>query len=114
MSHPHHSLIEPYIIEATPPSEHPYGKRVMYQDVSYPRIYVQEVYDKKGQFWKYFNFLTDPIMGKDGYLASVSIQGHTIDFQRNHATVFTVQNIAINPPDLKAKDVTLGVLEAKQ
>lgn len=105
---------EVYVIEATPPAEHPYGKRVMYMDASYPRIYIQEVYDKKGQFWKYINFLTDPIIGKDGYVATASIQGHTQDFQRNHATVFTVQNITVNPLDLKAKDVTLGVLEAKQ
>lgn len=103
---------EVYVIEATPPSTHPYGKRVMYMDVSYPRIYMQEVYDKKGQFWKYLNFLTDPIIGKDGYTASVSIQGHIIDFQRNHGTVFSTQQVAVNPSELKAKDVTLGVLEA--
>lgn len=103
---------EVYVIEATPPSEHPYGKRVMYMDASYPRIYMQEVYDKKGQFWKFLNFLTDPIVGKDGYVASVSIQGHIIDFQRNHGTVFSTQQVGVNPSDLKAKDVTLGVLEA--
>ncbi len=103
---------EVYIIEATPPPQHPYGKRIMYEDVSYPRIYVQEVYDKKGKFWKYINFLTDPIVGEGGYKATVSIQGHNIDFQRNHATIFSVQKIAVNPKGVTAKDVTLGVLEA--
>ncbi len=101
-----------HVIETVAPDEHPYSKKILYMDVDYPRIYMGEAYDKKGEFWKWFFFSGRPVKGEDGVQTFLSGQGHTIDFKRRHATIF------VNAPDVKtnsnwtANDVTLGKLEA--
>lgn len=103
---------EVHVIEAVAPDAHPYSKKIMYMDVAYPRIYMGEAYDKKGEFWKWMFFSGRPLKGEDGVQTYISGQGHTIDFKRKHATIF------VNAPDVKtnspwtAADVSLGKLEA--
>lgn len=101
-----------HVIEAITPDSHPYSKKIIYMDVDYPRIYMGEAYDRKGDFWKWFITSGRPVMGEDGVQTYISGQGATIDFKRKHATLF------VNSPDSKtnspwsSNDVSLGKLEA--
>lgn len=103
---------EVYVIEAIPPSEHPYSRKVVYMDTQLPRIYFGEAYDKKGEFWKWMQFPTREIRGEDGARNYVSNQGHVIDFKRRHGTVFISHPSWKTNTPIKAEDVTLGKLEA--
>jgi hypothetical protein len=104
---------EVYVIEATPPQVHPYGKKVLYMETKFPRFYMGEYYDKTGQFWKFQQVLSAPTKGDDGYIGLPPYQGHTIDFKRKHATVYFLHpSVRINRAGIKSEDVTLGVLEA--
>ncbi|MFA7278684.1 MAG: DUF1329 domain-containing protein [Sterolibacterium sp.] len=103
---------EVHVIEATPPAEHPYSRKIIYMETQTPRIYFGETYDKKGDFWKWFQFSGRAVKGVDGFQAIVSNQGHSIDFKRRHATIFISSTAwRVNIP-IKAEDVTLGKLEA--
>jgi hypothetical protein len=103
---------EVHVIEATPPAEHPYSRKVVYMETQIPRIYFGEAYDKKGDFWKWFHFAGRPLKGEDGVQTIVSNQGHSIDFKRRHATVFVSHPSWKTNTPIKADDVTLGKLEA--
>ncbi|WP_010325229.1 DUF1329 domain-containing protein [Marinobacterium stanieri] len=105
---------EVYVIEAIPPEEHPYSKKVLYIDTEYPRIHMGEAYDKKGDFWKMFQFHSYPNVAEDGSVDVRTTSGATIDFKRNHATVFfpDTNTWSTNTPGLEADDVSLSVLRA--
>lgn len=104
---------EVYVIEATTPNEHPYSKKILYVETKYPRIYYGEAYNRKGEFWKMFEFHSYPAKAEDGFLDVRSSGGIIVDFPRNHATVFLVDSPTwkTNPPGIKADNVSLGVLE---
>lgn len=101
---------EVYEVEGTPPPEHPYGKKVVYVEVGFPRPYLGEVYDKKGEFWKYMIFQNRPDVGEDGYKAVMPVLGHVIDVKRKHSTVWAA-NMKSNPKGVKESDVSLEKLE---
>ena len=105
---------EVYVIEAIPPEEHPYSKKVLYIDTEYPRVHMGEAYDKKGDFWKMFQFHSYPNIAEDGSVDVRTTSGATIDFKRNHATVFfpDTETWSTNTPGLTADDVSLSVLRA--
>lgn len=103
---------EVYVIEATPPTEHPYSKKILYMDTQIPRIHLGEAYNKNGEFWKWMMFTSRSIIGEDGAPTLATNQGHTIDFKRGHATVFISHPSWKTNSPVKASDVTLGKLEA--
>jgi len=103
---------EVWVIEAVTPPEHPYSKKVMYMDTEFPRFYMAEIYDRKGEFWKWSNSHLKTIETEDGGLGIISNAGFTIDFQRRHATVFVVGSSArINVPGYDPDDISLQALE---
>ena len=57
---------EVYVIEATPPDEHPYSRKVMYLDADTWVFYFAETYDKKGELWKTLIFNMRPLETLDG------------------------------------------------
>lgn len=101
---------EVYVVEGTPPPEHPYSKKVVYMEVAFPRPYLGEMYDQKGEFWKYMIFQNRPDVGDDGYKAVVPVVGHVIDVKRNHSTAWSA-NMKANPKGVKESDVSLSKLE---
>ena len=101
---------EVYVIEGTPPAEHPYSKKVVYMEVDFPRPYLGEMYDQKGEFWKYMIFQNRPDVGEDGYKAVMPVVGHVIDVKRNHSTTWS-SNMKSNPKGVKDGDVSLSKLE---
>jgi hypothetical protein len=104
---------EVYVIEAKLPDEHPYSKKVMYLDADTWVLYLGETYDKKGELWKHLFFLMRPLQGEDGGWGVISNHGHTIDYQRRHATIFLhAKTSKFNTPGVGENDISLGVLEA--
>ncbi|PKO55052.1 MAG: DUF1329 domain-containing protein, partial [Betaproteobacteria bacterium HGW-Betaproteobacteria-21] len=101
---------EVYVVEGTPPPEHPYSKKVVYMEVDFPRPYLGEMYDQKGEFWKYMIFQNRPDIGDDGYKAVMPVVGHVIDVKRNHSTTWSA-NMKANPKGVKESDVSLSKLE---
>ncbi len=101
---------EVYVVEGTPPPEHPYSKKVVYMEVNFPRPYLGEMYDQKGEFWKYMIFQNRPDTGDDGYKAVMPVVGHVIDVKRNHSTTWSA-NMKANPKGVKEGDVSLSKLE---
>lgn len=101
---------EVYVVEGTPPAEHPYSKKVVYMEVNFPRPYLGEMYDQKGEFWKYMIFQNRPDIGDDGYKAVMPVVGHVIDVKRNHSTTWSA-NMKANPKGVKDGDVSLSKLE---
>jgi hypothetical protein len=102
---------EVYVVEGTPPEEHPYSKKVVYMEVDFPRPYLGEMYDQKGEFWKYMIFQNRPDIGEDGYKAVMPVVGHVIDVKRNHSTTWSA-NMKSNPKGVTSRDVSLSRLEA--
>ena len=101
---------EVYVVEGTPPAEHPYSKKVVYMEVDFPRPYLGEAYNQKGEFWKYMIFQNRPDIGDDGYKAVMPVVGHVIDVQRDHSTTWSA-NMKANPKGVKEDDVSLRKLE---
>ena len=101
---------EVYVVEGTPPPEHPYSKKIVYMEVDFPRPYLGEMYDQKGEFWKFMVFQNRPDIGEDGYKAVMPVVGHVIDVKRNHSTTWS-SNMKANPKGVKENDVSLGKLE---
>lgn len=103
---------EVYVIEAITPEEHPYSKKIIYIDTQYPRVHLGEAYDKKGEFWKMFQFHSYPGTGEDGFRDIRTTAGVTIDFKRNHATVFFPDTTtwSTNTAGLEMDDVNLSAL----
>jgi len=101
---------EVYVVEGTPPPEHPYSKKVAYIEVDFPRPYLGYALDRKGEFWKMFIFQNRPDTGDDGYKAVMPVVGHIIDVKRGHATNWS-SNMKSNPKGVKESDVSLNVLE---
>jgi hypothetical protein len=101
---------EVYVVEGTPPPEHPYSKKTVYMEVNFPRPYLGEMYDQKGEFWKYMIFQNRPDIGEDGYKAVMPVVGHVIDVKRNHSTTWSA-NMKANPKGVKESDVSLSKLE---
>lgn len=101
---------EVYVVEGTPPAEHPYSKKIVYMEVNFPRPYLGEMYDQKGEFWKYLIFQNRPDTGEDGYKAVMPVVGHVVDVKRNHSTTWSA-NMKANPKGVKENDVSLSKLE---
>lgn len=102
---------EVYVIEGITNDEHPYGKKLIYMEVTFPRVYLGEMFDKKGDFWKFMIFQNRPAVGDDGYKSVIPVSGHVIDFKRYHSTTW-VSNMGSNPKGVKPDDISLGQLEA--
>lgn len=102
---------EVLVIEATPPEEHPYSKKIIYMEPKINRMYYCEAYDKKGELWKFMNFATRPMKGDDGSDTVATSIGSIVDMQRNHATVFMTGTQGHTNVDVGPDHISLGLLE---
>ena len=87
---------EVWIVEGTPPDEHPYGKKVMYMDVKFPMYYFSEIYDKKGDFWRIWRQSYGPSFSATGEPTLQFIMTQAIDFQRERATFINITHMFTN------------------
>jgi len=98
---------EVFVIEATPPELHPYGRKILYIDAKNWIPYLGEFYARSGTFWKasvlgYRAFSTQG--GSKGAILWPTWQT-IVDFRRNHGTVLIADeglrfNLAIKPERL--------------
>ena len=103
---------EVYVVEATPPPEHPYSKRMLYMDVNYYRPYYTENYDKKGDFWKFVNGHARPIVSEGGLKMVALLSMDFIDFKSKHATSVPIYGHRADPKGVVTMEqFTLGGLE---
>lgn len=103
---------EVWVIEAVAPPEHPYSRKVLYMDAEFPRFYMADVYDRKGEFWKWMNYNLRTIETEDGDVGMVSNAGFTIDYQRRHATIFVLSpEVKLNTQGFDPDDISLRELE---
>ena len=81
---------EVYVVEATPPAEHPYSKKVVYVDAKLWNTYRGEFYDKKGDLWKVSDFFFNSgVKGKTTGVQYInSDAGWFGDYKLRHATHF--------------------------
>ncbi|MFY9327600.1 MAG: DUF1329 domain-containing protein [Georgfuchsia sp.] len=96
---PYFNTVEPmtprevWVVEGIPPEGHPYGKKVAYMDVKIPAIYLTEMYDRKGEFWRMgtmaFNVQTGVKSGIKYYSAKA---GEWIDFKAMHGTPWVAES----------------------
>lgn len=100
---------EVWVIEGIPPDEHPYSKKTVWMEVDYPRPYYGEALDQNGKFWKSFIFQNRRDVGDDGYLATMPVVGHIIDWKAEFSTTWS-SNMKANPAGVEADDVTLKKL----
>ena len=103
---------EVWVIEATPPAEHPYSKKIVYMDVHVPKMYMGEGYDKKGDFWKTMIYGSMPTVGQDGIKYVSTVQGVEIDFKAKHATLWLMRSYKLNDKNVRADDVSITALES--
>lgn len=92
------------VVEAIPPSYHPYSKKVYYYSTALPGyILLMEAYDKKGELWKVD--LLGPGVNTDeqGRQWVARFQAHMIDVQFQHATIAVGWNG--KPKNLDPKDI---------
>jgi hypothetical protein len=91
---------EVWVVEGTPPPEHPYSKKIVYVDPQVPTVYMGEAYDKKGELWRVINFFYDWSAGQTSKINSYNPEGaEFIDFKAKHETLF----ISPGPVDSGAK-----------
>jgi hypothetical protein len=90
---------EVYVVEAIPPAEHPYGKKILYQDVQLPFYYQSDIYDRKGDFWRLWRQTYSPIRAVNGQPGITFFCTQAIDFQRNRATYIDIIATNLNNPE---------------
>ncbi|ABI57805.1 DUF1329 domain-containing protein [Alkalilimnicola ehrlichii MLHE-1] len=105
---------EVWVIEAIPPSEHPYSRKVVYMDTQYPRLHYGEAYNQAGDFWKFLQFNSTPGEGDDGFRDIRTNAGVVIDFLRNRATIFIPDHSewSTNTPGFTEDDIGVSTLRS--
>ncbi len=102
---------EVYVIEAIPPAEHPYAKKILYMDAKLPFYYQSDIYDRKGAFWRLWRETYSQITAKDGKPGITFFCTQAIDFQRNRATYIDIVSTNLNNPDFNEQAFSPNMLQ---
>lgn len=103
---------EVWVVEGTPPPEHPYSKKIIYMDAKIPAIYRGESFDKKGEIWRVAQQHFANKVGESSNIRYfLSIAGEYIDFQAKHATIFAAGKTTIDRAGVKWADWSIEGLE---
>lgn len=110
---PRDLVVEPrevHVIEAVPPPEHPYSRKVLYMEAYpyFPHFYLGEYYDRKNELWRIANQGFGEMTmgdGKPGFFTTFLLY---VDVQRERATLVDINpdpNLYIlNNPLLRPED----------
>ncbi|MCS0631236.1 DUF1329 domain-containing protein [Telluria mixta] len=86
--------VEVWVVEGTPPSDHPYGKKIVYADTNTNVIYYAEIYDKKGDFWRWQNYHFEQRVGAKSGIKYVSVAGgEYADMKAQHVTFYMTPGV---------------------
>jgi hypothetical protein len=104
-----------HVIEAIPPAEHPYSKKILYMELYpyFPHFYFGEFYDKKNELWRVmWQMFGEKTMadGKPGFYIAAHI---VTDVQRERATVLDLvpEEYVLNRPGASQNDFRPEVLK---
>jgi hypothetical protein len=104
-----------HVIEAIPPVEHPYSKKILYMEsyAYFPHFYFGEFYDKKSELWRMmWHMFGEKQMadGKPGFYIAAHVN---IDVQRERASVLdiTSDQYVLNRPGASQSDFRPEVLK---
>lgn len=101
---------EVYVIEAVMPAEHPYAKKILYQDVKLPMYLQTDIYDRKGSLWRLWRQTYSQFTAKNGKPGIALYNTQAIDFQRNRATYIDMAKTKLNNPEFNDKAFTPEML----
>jgi len=103
-----------HVIECIPPSYHPYSKKIIYVDEEECKPLLSEMYDRKGEFWKFFHVGGSPKPDEQwGRKFVLSANGHICDYQKMHATAWNnPASFVINPKGISEDYFTVERLRA--
>ncbi|MFB9123486.1 DUF1329 domain-containing protein [Paraburkholderia dipogonis] len=105
---------EVWVVECTPPSEHPYGKKIVYVDTKLYGIYRGEITDKKGEPWRAIDFYYGPLTGNRTGIKYISaLLGTYVDFKAHHATFFATPDAVVDR-ERSVGDYSPNALESYQ
>lgn len=93
-----------YIVEITPPSNHPYSKKLVYMDARWPIIWQVENFDRAGNLWKMITDFYFPLKQGDGEPGFMISHIYGIDWKAAHATVLGIPSGQINRKGAKPED----------
>lgn len=103
---------EVFVLEAIPPTEHPYGKKILYTDVQYPAFFwAAEIFDKKGVFWKSVHVFGAKCDRVDGTVQLCPFDYPVYDFQRQHGTPIMVTEGSRNGAESDPASWNPGMIE---
>ncbi|RJG02480.1 DUF1329 domain-containing protein [Noviherbaspirillum sedimenti] len=104
---------EVWVVEGTPPPEHPYSKKVVYADVATNAIYLGEAYDKKGEFWRWMQYNFQTRTGVKSGIRYISVvSGEYLDVKSGHSTFHT--DPGVNDTGMNATKFNAEILESFQ
>ncbi|MCG2634953.1 MAG: DUF1329 domain-containing protein, partial [Gammaproteobacteria bacterium] len=106
-----------HVIEAIPPVEHPYSRKVLYMEAEqplFPHFYLGEFYDRKDEFWRMMWMGMLPKEMPDGKPGFAIATFGAVDFQREHASVLDMvpDDYVLNRPGVTPDDYQPGTLKA--
>lgn len=106
---------EVYVVETTPPADHPLSKKTVYLDAQVWHPYFGEAFDRNDDFKKsyIFSYRAWPNNDGAGRVALGVDWGAVMDFQRKHATIFTSHRSWSYGGPMTEDDVSLAGLEAQ-
>lgn len=101
---------EVYILEATPPLSHPFGKRVFYIDTNpnVPLPFEIDNYDRAGKLWHLYSNIVNRITTEDGFPTINPLFAREINLHQKHATMLPGgSGRKVNPPGVTSADFNL-------
>ena len=105
--------VEVWVVEGTPPADHPYSKKIVYADVTTNVLYYGEAYDKKGDFWRWQNYHFEPRVGVESGVKYVSVAGgEYADMKSQHVTFYMTPGV--NDSGINATKFNSEILESLQ
>jgi hypothetical protein len=105
--------VEVWVVEGTPPADHPYSKKIVYADTNTNVIYYGEVYDKKGDFWRWQNYHFEQRVGAKSGVKYVSVAGgEYADMKAQHVTFYMTPGV--NDSGINATKFNSEILESLQ
>lgn len=102
---------EIYVLEGTPPAEHPYSRKILFTDVQVPSLFWGgETYDKKNELWKFFITVATECPYADGSTGMCPTDFPWYDIQRLHSSFITVGHSVMSRGD-NSEEYTPALLE---
>ncbi|GLZ24724.1 hypothetical protein Pstu01_13940 [Stutzerimonas stutzeri] len=103
---------EVYVLEGTPPSEHPYGRKILYVGTDYPQPYAGEFYDKNDELWRMWRLWITQSTTPDGYTIPTANYVQAIDLKAQRATFIDGTGIMVqNDPQFKEEMLSPRIME---